>query len=212
MHTGMPPKPSFSSFASSLGGLGLEVDAVGTVNVLARWPRSSRAGSGHRRRRTGTCRRCDRPRRRSRTGARPRRPAPGRPRRPWPTPRSRATFTPSSRHLSSTSFSSASVSVGKRLMATTHGRLYTFVMFSTCCSRLGRPASSACRFSSLSCVLRHAAVVLERADRGHHDHGVGLQAGQAALDVQELLRAQVGAEAGLGDGVVAQRAGPSAWP
>ena len=65
----------------------------------------------------------------------------------------RATFTPSSRHLSSTSFNSASVSVGKRLMATTHGRLYTFVMFSTCCSRLGRPASSACRFSSLSASL-----------------------------------------------------------
>ena len=50
-------------------------------------------------------------------------------------------------------------------------------------------------------------MVLERADRCHHDDGVGLQAGQAALDVQELLSAQVGAEAGLGDAVVAQRAG-----
>ena len=56
-------------------------------------------------------------------------------------------------------------------------------------------------------VFRHAAMVLERADRGHHDHGVGLQARQAALDVEELLRAQIGAEASLGDGVVAERQG-----
>ena len=32
---------------------------------------------------------------------------------------------------------------GRSVMATTQGRLYTFVMFSTCCSRFGRPASSA---------------------------------------------------------------------
>ena len=36
---------------------------------------------------------------------------------------------------------------------------------------------------------------------------VGLQTRHTALDVQELLRAQVGAEAGLGDGVIAQLQG-----
>ena len=45
--------------------------------------------------------------------------------------------------------------------------------------------------------LRHAAVVLQRAHRGHDDHRVGIEARKAALDVEELLRAQVGAEAGL---------------
>ena len=55
----------------------------------------------------------------------------------------------------------------------------------------------------------HAAVVLQRA-HGRHDHRhVGPQAGLAALDVDELLRAQVGAEAGLGDHDVGQpQAGP----
>ena len=56
-------------------------------------------------------------------------------------------------------------------------------------------------------VFRHAAVVLKRADRGHHNHGVGLEACQAALDVEELLRAQIGTETSLGDGVVAKRQG-----
>ena len=47
-----------------------------------------------------------------------------------------------------------------------------------------------------------AAVVLQGPDGGHQHHRVGLQARQAALDIQKLLRAQVGAEAGLGDHVV----------
>ena len=51
--------------------------------------------------------------------------------------------------------------------------------------------------------LRQAAVHLERAHRGDdHDRGGG-QARHAALDVQEFLRAQVRAEAGLGHHVVA---------
>ena len=54
-------------------------------------------------------------------------------------------------------------------------------------------------------VFRHAAVVLKRANRGNHDHGVGLEARQATLDVEKLLRAQIGTEACLGDGVVAER-------
>ncbi len=38
-------------------------------------------------------------------------------------------------------------------MATTQGRPYTWVMFSTCLSRLGRPRSRASRFSAPSSAL-----------------------------------------------------------
>ena len=61
----------------------------------------------------------------------------------------RATFTPSSLHFFSTSASSAAVSVGKALIATTAGRPNTFVTFSTCLRRFGRPFSRASRFSLL---------------------------------------------------------------
>ena len=52
--------------------------------------------------------------------------------------------------------------------------------------------------------LGHAAVMLQGAHRGHDDAGVGFQACQTALDVQELLGTQVGAEASLGDHIVAE--------
>ena len=55
--------------------------------------------------------------------------------------------------------------------------------------------------------LGHAAVVLQGADGGDDDDGVGMEAGGAALDVEELLGAEVGGEACLGDGVVAQAHG-----
>ena len=51
---------------------------------------------------------------------------------------------------------------------------------------------------------RDAAVVLQGAHGGHDDRDVGTQAGLAALDVDELLGAEVGAEAGLGDHDVGQ--------
>ena len=55
--------------------------------------------------------------------------------------------------------------------------------------------------------LGHAAVVLERAHgRDEHDAG-GIQTGLAALDVEELFRTQVGAEAGLGDRDIGQLEG-----
>ncbi len=41
----------------------------------------------------------------------------------------------------------------------------------------------------------------QRPDRGHDHHRVGLDARLAALDVHELLGAQVGAKAGLGHGI-----------
>ena len=50
-----------------------------------------------------------------------------------------------------------------------------------------------------------AAVQLQRPHRGH-DHGeFGLQPGLPAFDVEELLRAQIGAEARFGDDIVGQR-------
>ena len=48
-----------------------------------------------------------------------------------------------------------------------------------------------------------AGVALERADGRDHDGGVRLEAGDAALDVEEPLGAHVGAEARLGDEEVA---------
>ena len=53
-------------------------------------------------------------------------------------------------------------------------------------------------------LLFQAAVQLQRPHRGHHHHRRGAQARHAALDVEELFRAEVRAEAGLGDGVIAQ--------
>ena len=50
----------------------------------------------------------------------------------------------------------------------------------------------------------HAAVRFQRAHRGDQHDGRRVQAGVAALDVQELFRAQVGAEAGLGHDVIGQ--------
>ena len=44
-------------------------------------------------------------------------------------------------------------------------------------------------------VLLRAAVVFERAHRRHDHDGVGAQICQTALDVKELLRAEIGGEA-----------------
>ena len=50
----------------------------------------------------------------------------------------------------------------------------------------------------------HATVVLERAHGGHDDTGIRPQVGLAALDVEELLGAQIGPESGLGDDIIGQ--------
>ena len=56
-----------------------------------------------------------------------------------------------------------------------------------------------------------AAVELERAHRCDEHDDVGSQAGLAALDVDELLGAQVGAEAGFGDDDVGKLPRRLAW-
>ena len=50
----------------------------------------------------------------------------------------------------------------------------------------------------------HAAVVLEGAQGRHHHHRIGAQARLAALDVNELLSAQISTKAGLGDHILAK--------
>ena len=50
--------------------------------------------------------------------------------------------------------------------------------------------------------LRHAAVVLQCADGSYDDDSARLEVRHAALDVQELLRAQVSGETRLGDHIV----------
>ncbi len=50
----------------------------------------------------------------------------------------------------------------------------------------------------------NAAMHLERPHRGDDHRRVGPEPGHAALDVEELLGPQIGAEAGLGDRVVAE--------
>src|SRR5690606_23915211 len=50
-----------------------------------------------------------------------------------------------------------------------------------------------------------AAVQLQRSYGGDHDRHLRAQAGHAALDVEELLRTQVGAEAGLREDDVGER-------
>ena len=73
-----------------------------------------------------------------------------------------------------------------------------------CRSRLTTPFSSAARFSLFRSASSTAAVILQRPHRGHDHRRARPQAGLAALDVDELLRAEVGAEAGLGHHVVRQ--------
>ena len=55
--------------------------------------------------------------------------------------------------------------------------------------------------------LRHAAVVLERANSRDNHNCIGLQIRQAALDVEEFLGTKIGTETGFRNGVIAQRHG-----
>ena len=56
----------------------------------------------------------------------------------------------------------------------------------------------------LEIVLGHAAMHLERADGGDDHHAIRLEPGLAAFDVEELLGAEIGAEARFGHHIVAE--------
>ncbi len=79
-----------------------------------------------------------------------------------------------------------------------------FWMFWTWRSQVGHAGFERLEVFLLEIVLLHAAVHLERADGGDDHRAVRLQAGLAALDVEELLAAEVGAEAGFGHHVVGE--------
>ena len=64
---------------------------------------------------------------------------------------------------------------------------------------LGKPRRTASTSSFCRSGTRDAAVVLQGPDGRHHHDRIGPQAGHPALDVDELLRAEVRPEAGLGD-------------
>ena len=67
---------------------------------------------------------------------------------------------------------------------------------------VGAALCTASTFSACRVVLRDAAVHLQGADRRDDDGGRRLQPGLAALDVEEFLGAEVGAEAGFGHHVI----------
>ena len=99
---------------------------------------------------------------------------------------------------------------GIPLIATT-GSTPCARMFSSCLRRFAAPSATSSGFSlSMSSGsgrpgddLVLARVALQRAHRRDHHGGVRLEAGDAALDVEEPLGAHVGAEARLGDQEVA---------
>ena len=69
---------------------------------------------------------------------------------------------------------------------------------------VGEAAAQGVQVLGVRVLHRDPAVVLERPVRGH-DHGrVGAEAGEPALDVEELLRAEVGGEARLGQADLAE--------
>ena len=70
--------------------------------------------------------------------------------------------------------------------------------------RLSQPFATAAAFSVLQIVLGDAAVHLQCADRRDDDDGRRCEAGLAALDVEEFLGAEVGAEAGFGHHVIGE--------
>ena len=111
--------------------------------------------------------------------------------------------TPRAAQPSSNVFTSSAVSVAKRLSATTAGTPKR-PTFSTCPKRLAMPLSSAATSSWASESLAAPPFILSASDRSHHGHRIGRQPSQAALDVEEFLGSQIGAEARFGDHDVAQ--------
>ena len=102
-----------------------------------------------------------------------------------------------------TSAISASVSAEKRLMETT-GTRPKFCMFSTCRCRLAMPTGERLGVFLLEVLFLDAAVHLERADGGDQHHRVGRKPGLAALDVDEFLGAEIGAETRFGHYIVGE--------
>ena len=117
-----------------------------------------------------------------------------RPRRPARTLGSRRRSPPRPPTASSSiSATSASVSVGKLLIDTTHGSPYSLTMF-TCAARLSAPRRNASRSSFARSANAMPAVGLRRADGRHQHGGARREPPNAADDVAELLEAEVARE------------------
>ena len=203
MQTGRRPNPLASYASSCLAAAGSYSTPSRAVDAQSRRPRSSRAESPRPDREAGTCW----ARRRPRPPSRPARPLPCRPRRSCCRRRTR---TPRCSASSRMARCSEAMVAGKRvdgddgrdavdldvldLLAEVGGPGQHVV--GVLLKQLGRQRPS-----------RHDAVLarmhLQRADGGHDHRGVGSQARGPALDVEEPLRAHVGAEARLCDQEVA---------
>ena len=102
------------------------------------------------------------------------------------------------------SFISASVSALKRLTDDHDRQAELSRTFSTWRAEVGEALLERLDVLAPELLLGDAAVHLERADGRDDDRAVGLEAGLAALDVDELFGAEVRAEAGLGHDVVGE--------
>lgn len=87
-------------------------------------------------------------------------------------------------------------------MATHTGMPNLLCIFSTWAGQVRAAGLQIFKAGHAQLRLGAAAVVLERAHRGNDHNGGGLDAGQAALDVEEFFRAQVRAEARLSNSVI----------
>ena len=73
--------------------------------------------------------------------------------------------------------------------------------------QIGQALFQCCQIFRSQFLLALSAVHLERTDGGYDDNGTGHQTGHAALDIQELFRAQIRTEAGFRHGIVAEAQG-----
>ena len=68
--------------------------------------------------------------------------------------------------------------------------------------KVGKTFLESFKVLSTQVCLSNAAVVLKASDSGNNDHRVGTKTGHTALDIQELLRAEVSAESCFCDSVI----------
>ena len=98
---------------------------------------------------------------------------------------------------------SAGVSVGKLLIATTHGSPYCRTIW-MCAARLSAPLRERVEILGREVLERLPAVRLRRAHAGDEHRRARREPAGAADDVAELLKPEVAGEARLGDDVVGQ--------
>ena len=96
------------------------------------------------------------------------------------------------------------VAVGREAVDRDHHRQPEFLHVLDVALQIGHAGFQRLQVFLFQIVLLDAAVHLERADGGDQHHAIGGQARLAALDVDEFLAAEIGAEAGFGHHVVGE--------